>query len=143
MPLETNRRKLLKYVEGFRGVIELYEPDRDRRILSPYYLQYLDKSDQYILRQNQHPKWLDKKIFSIVDQLSRRSFFKRFNMPLIREMLDLMELSLVQKNDILFFRPEKVYVIVSGNILMKNHEGNILLPTTCAKFGEGDILNFL
>ena len=45
MPLETNRRKLLKYVEGFRGVIELYEPDKDRRILSTYYLQYLDKND--------------------------------------------------------------------------------------------------
>ena len=58
-------------------------------------------------------------------------------------MIDVMDLNLVQKNDILFFRPEKVYVIVSGNILMKNHEGNILLPTTCAKFGEGDILNFM
>lgn len=26
---------------------------------------------------------------------------------------------------------------------MKNHEQNILLPTTCAKFSEGDVLNFL
>ena len=43
----------------------------------------------------------------------------------------------------MFFKPDKVYVIVSGNILMKNHEQNILLPTTCAKFGEGDVLNFL
>lgn len=54
-----------------------------------------------------------------------------------------MELQLVQTKDILFFKPEKVYVICSGNILMKNHQDSILLPTTIAKFGEGDILNHL
>lgn len=42
----------------------------------------------------------------------------------------------------LFFEPNEVYVIVSGSILMKNHERNMLLPQTYAKFGEGDILNF-
>ena len=25
---------------------------------------------------------------------------------------------------------------------MKNHEQNMLLPETCAKFSEGDVLNF-
>ena len=54
-----------------------------------------------------------------------------------------MELTLVKKKAILFFEPDKVYVIVSGNILMKNHEHNMLLPTTCAKFRSGDVLNFL
>ena len=54
-----------------------------------------------------------------------------------------MELTLVKRKSILFFEPEKVYVIISGNILMKNHEDNMLLPTTCAKFRSGDVLNFL
>ena len=43
----------------------------------------------------------------------------------------------------LFFEKDKVYVIISGNILMKNHEDNTQLPITYAKYGEGDILNFL
>lgn len=43
----------------------------------------------------------------------------------------------------MFFEPDKVYVIISGNILMKTHEDNLLLPSICAKFACGDILNFL
>lgn len=54
-----------------------------------------------------------------------------------------MDLHLLQKKELLFFKPDKVYVIVSGNVIMKNHEQNILLPQTCAKFCEGDVLNYL
>lgn len=54
-----------------------------------------------------------------------------------------MDLLLVQKKDILFFEPNKVYVILSGNILMKNHEVSVQLPATCAKFGESNVLNFM
>ena len=43
----------------------------------------------------------------------------------------------------LFFQKDKVYVIVSGSIQMKSHHDNTELPETLAKFGEGDILNFL
>lgn len=53
-----------------------------------------------------------------------------------------MDLKMQAKNTLLFFEPKRVYVIVSGSILMKNHERNIMLPQTAAKFGEGDILNF-
>lgn len=49
-------------------------------------------------------------------------------------MLDKMDLMVIEKKEILFFKPNKVYVIVSGNILMKSHEGNMILPTTQAKF---------
>ncbi len=46
------------------------------------------------------------------------------------------------KNQLLFFKKDEVYVIVSGSILMKNHESNLMLPQTFAKFSEGDILNY-
>jgi archaellum component FlaF (FlaF/FlaG flagellin family) len=58
-------------------------------------------------------------------------------------MLEVMDIQLVNSNDILFFEPDKVYVLISGNIVMKNHDAKIELPLTCAKFGEGDILNFM
>jgi hypothetical protein len=58
-------------------------------------------------------------------------------------MLAEMELQLIQEKDILFFEADKVYVLVSGSILMRNHEESINLPQTCAKFGDGAILNFL
>jgi len=53
-----------------------------------------------------------------------------------------MDLRLYQRDTLLFFEPNKVYVVVSGSILMKNHERNIMLPQTAAKFSDGDILNF-
>ena len=57
-------------------------------------------------------------------------------------MMYKMTLKMQPKNTLLFFEPKNVYVVVSGSILMKNHERNITLPQTAAKFGEGDILNF-
>ena len=142
MPLETNRKKLLEYVEGFRGVLDLFEGQKDRRILSQYYLEYIDKNNVYI-SDNKHPKWRDAKIPEVIRLLRQRSFFKRFSLPRLCEILDRMELKLIPARDLLFFRPEEVYVVVSGNILMKNHDEQIELPMTCAKFGEGDVLNFL
>ena len=56
--------------------------------------------------------------------------------------MKLMKLKLYPRQSLLFFEPNEVYVVVSGSILMKNHERNIMLPQTMSKFGEGDILNF-
>jgi len=121
MPIETNRKKLLEYVEGFRGVLDLFEGQKDRRILSQYYLEYIDKNNVYI-SDNKHPKWRDAKIPEVIRILRGRSFFKRFSLPRLCEILDRMELKLIPARDLLFFRPDEVYVVVSGNILMKNHD---------------------
>ena len=53
-----------------------------------------------------------------------------------------MKVKLYQRDTLLFFEPNDVYVVVSGSILMKSHERNTMLPQTGAKFSEGDILNF-
>lgn len=37
MPVEDKRKKLLKITECFKSLLELFEDDEDRRILSPYY----------------------------------------------------------------------------------------------------------
>jgi hypothetical protein len=44
---------------------------------------------------------------------------------------------------LLFFETDKVFVVLSGFVLMKNHEKNCENPETMGKFGEGSILNFL
>lgn len=106
------------------------------------YLDLIDKTTTYI-GDNKHAKWLDKKIPDVIQILLKRPFFRRFSLNRIVEMVEEMELKLIQKKDILFFEQDKVYVIISGNILMKTHEDNLLVPATCAKFGTGDILNFL
>lgn len=53
-----------------------------------------------------------------------------------------MTLEIIEKNRLLFLERNNVYVIVSGSILMKNHEKLTDTPETFAKFGCGDILNF-
>jgi len=43
-------------------------------------------------------------------------------------MLQEMDLQVFKPNELIFFEKNKVYVIVSGNILMKNHDKSIQLP---------------
>ena len=105
MPIETNRKKLLEYVEGFKGILDLFEGKKNRKILSHHYLEYIDKNHVYI-GDNQNKKWLDKKIPDIIRILRKRSFFKRFSLPRVCEMLEQMELRLVKEKDILFFQKD-------------------------------------
>jgi len=147
MPTETNRKKLLEYVDGFRSIIDQFETDGPREkekriVLRKSYIALIDKNVTYI-GENAHPKWLDKKVPDVIQTLRERPFFRRFPLTRIVEMVEEMELTLISKKDLLFFEKDKVYIIISGNILMKNHEDNLLLPGTCAKFCAGDVLNFL
>lgn len=45
-----------------------------------------------------------------------------------------LTLKVMKKSTLFFFDKDFVYVIVSGSVLMKNHERNIILPQTYAKF---------
>lgn len=58
----------------------------------------------------------------MIRTLQKRPFFCRLKLKRIVEITQKMDLHLLQKRELLFFKPDKVYVIVSGNILMKNHE---------------------
>ena len=128
MPVETDRTKLQQYVDGFHSVIGLFEEVKPRAVLRDSYLKLIDKSKTYVGDNNKNPKWLDKNVSKVIKILRVRSFFKRFSLPRICEMLDEMELQLIREKDILFFEPDKVYVLISGSILMKNHEDSINLP---------------
>jgi hypothetical protein len=58
MPSETDRKKLIYHVNAFKNLLELYEEDKDRRVLSPFYIK-LNKNDY--TSDNKNLKWLDKK----------------------------------------------------------------------------------
>ena len=38
MPLEVNRKKLLKAVETFKSILDRYEEDKDRKVLAQHYI---------------------------------------------------------------------------------------------------------
>jgi hypothetical protein len=148
MPLEVNRKKLLKAVETFKSILDRYEEDKDRRVLAQYYIgvdpDHPEKQNGvYKDKDNVHPKWIDRKMTKVIEALRTRYFFKRFSLPRIREMIDEIHIEVIGKKEILFFEGKKVYVLVSGSIVMKNHEKQTEIPETLAKFGEGDILNYL
>lgn len=42
-------------------------------------------------------------------------------------------------NDIVFL-DNKIGIILNGNVIVKNHEKNLLNPEISAKYNEGDIL---
>ena len=72
-------------------MLDLFEEKRDRRVLSQHYLKLIDKNVVYI-GENTHPKWLDKKMPEIIKTLRSKSFFKRFELPRICEMLEIMDI---------------------------------------------------
>ena len=63
MPLELNRKKLLKAVETFKTILDRYEEDKDRKVLAPHYIdfEHIDKT-LGLYKGNKNPKWFDKRI---------------------------------------------------------------------------------
>jgi hypothetical protein len=62
MPMEKNRKKLINLVDKFKGIIDRFEdPDLDRKIMTDFYLDFIDKTQVYVAN-NISAKWLDKKI---------------------------------------------------------------------------------
>ena len=57
-------------------------------------------------------------------------------------MLDYIHLAVLKPKELLCIEEDKVYVIVTGCLIMKSHEQDIHRPVKCAKFGEGDIINY-
>jgi hypothetical protein len=53
--------------------------------------------------ENKDKKWVDKKIYDVVNILKELSFFKRFNKQRIREMMNEMNLELIEKGKIIYF----------------------------------------
>lgn len=143
LPLEQSRKILLQFVDTFKGIIDKYEvPNIDRRQISQHHLKYIDKSKVYI-NENDDPYWFDKKIPEVIETLQRLSFFKRFGAKRLREMMNKMEVTVIKDQKLLFPDAQKVYVIISGSILMQSHKQRYDLPVTFAKFTEGDIINHL
>ena len=146
LPTQT-RKNQLKFVEQFEEILTRYEDEKDRKVLSQYYVGFDDPSknilDNLFIKINNHPKWYDKRFTDVLKIMKNLSFFKRFSVNRIREMMDVLDLDILRPKQMLFMQKDKVYVIVSGCIQMKSHKKNTELPDTLAKFGEGDILNFL
>jgi hypothetical protein len=102
----------------------------------------LDEKNRYKAVESVDKKWFDKDKPKVLKTLRTASFFSRFSLQRQLDIMNVMRIKLYPMNSLLFFEPNEVYVVVSGSILMKNHERNIMLPQTAAKFSEGDILNF-
>lgn len=114
----------------------------DRRKLIQYSVEALDEKNRYLAVDSEDKKWFNKHKATVLRTLRSASFFSRFTLSRQIEIMKVMRIKLYPRNTLLFFEPNDVYVVVSGSILMKNHERNIMLPQTAAKFSEGDILNF-
>jgi tetratricopeptide (TPR) repeat protein len=95
MPLETNRKKIMQYVEGFQGILEQYEADNvDRRKLIQFSIEGLDEMNRYIAIDNRDKKWLDKDLAQVLRRLRTLSFFSRFSLGRQREIMYKMDLKM-------------------------------------------------
>lgn len=56
----------MKFIEQFRQIIDRYEVDKDRKILSKY---YIDLTESHIDKNNRDKKWLDKSIFHVMSRM--------------------------------------------------------------------------
>lgn len=65
MPLQVNRKNQLKMIQTFENILERYESDKDRKILAPYYIRFIDQNKYNSSLQNKevdarNKKWVDK-----------------------------------------------------------------------------------
>ena len=101
-----------------------------------------DSYDELLMYYNldQH-KWrnFDKDKNIILDLLLERSFFIRFNKNKFSRFLNKIKLRKFKNKDIIFV-VDKVYVILSGDIIIKSHATQIWPAKIIANYQEGDIL---
>lgn len=117
----------MKMIQTFEHILERYESDKDRKILAPHYIALLDPNKYKLSLKNneldsRNRKWVDKNQTKVLKTLQELYFFKRFKLKRLLEFMDLMEIEIIPKTNALFFSPDKVYIIVSGSILMRNHQ---------------------
>ena len=75
----------------------------------------------------------------IVELLSEKSFFKRFTPTQLKSFLPKIKLKTFNENDIVFIK-NSVFVILSGDIIIKSHKMRICPAKVIANYKEGDIL---
>lgn len=131
-PLEKNRKKIIMYVDNFLDVLEKFSEQQDKLLLSNY---YLETAVNYFGETKPGSKWIPKKINEVLEVLSNLSFFKRFPRNRLREIMEELDLKIIASKKLIFFEPNKVYVVVSGSLQMQGHQANPLSPVTYANFG--------
>lgn len=102
-------------MDGFVDVLERFSEQQDKLVLSNF---YLETANNYFGETKAGCKWIPKKINEILEIMSNLSFFKRFPKSRLREIMEALELKIVAPKKLIFFERDKVYVVVSGYILM-------------------------
>lgn len=104
-------------MDEFKRIIDKYEAPIDRKKIAMYNMDYIERRE-FIMKDNSNPFWIDKKIPLVIESLQGIPFFKRFSYYRLLELINKMKVKLVKAKKLLFIDSNKVYVIVSGSILM-------------------------
>ena len=104
-------------MDEFKRIIDKYEAPIDRKKIAMYNMDYIERRE-FIMKDNSNPFWIDKKIPLVIESLQGIPFFKRFSYNRLHELINKMKVKLVKAKKLVFIDCTKVYVIVSGSILM-------------------------
>ena len=86
----------------------------------------------------QHQFRLSKQ--ELVDVVSKLSFFKRFQVKQLYEVIDRLQFRTFEKNQVIFPVQDYVYIIVAGHCAVYDHRQNFEMPDIIAYYTEGDII---
>ena len=112
IPTLTDRDKVNEFVENLQDIMDLYTIEQD---------EWEVINNWYNFESNQ---WPEEKREEIIQYLKTRSFFHRFSVKQLKEILPYMRLKKYKTNDVLFTEEINVYVVIAGDVIMKKFENN-------------------
>ena len=119
-----DRKFVANQLDTFKELMDFYKPPEGEKTYIDV-LAYLET--HYTITQ------LQVKEEPYAEQLQRLSFFRRFTVPQIIGMFPDMLLRKYDAQEVLIVDDSRIAVVLSGMVLMKSHEKDILPPKLLAR----------
>ena len=127
IPTTNNRRHVEKFVENLHDILQLYTFEEEEEGITQYY-------------DFKMKVWRHRCETKIVEYLSKVAFFHRFSEKQLRTILPLMKLKIYNKDDVLFTARKYVYVIIHGDVVLKQHKLQAFPFKLMACYKQGGII---
>ena len=113
LPSLDNRRKILNMIENVNDVIKLYG-DKKTEIEKPFMDRFFNRLSN---------SWIIDEFANMLDELKSKSFFCRFKISVLINLIPRMKVCSYKANEVIFVE-EKIFVILNGHVALRNHAAN-------------------
>ncbi|CAI2379008.1 unnamed protein product [Moneuplotes crassus] len=126
VPLVEDRNKITGLIESLSELIDFYCIDEPQDYIS---VSYSYEAEKWLFKEN------------AISYLKTLKFFERFTTEeLGKDVLPFLKLKKYKKDEIIFPDGKHVYIIISGDVILRSHEEKISPCKILARFRQGDVI---